>query len=132
MPSLPKISVVTPSFNSATTLRETIESVRTQEYPALEHWVVDGGSKDTTLDILKSYPHLRWVSEKDEGHYHAMDKGTRAASGEIVAVLNADDCYRPGVISQVAQAFEKRFGPALTGRREREHRRLRANCKQLR
>jgi len=105
MPSLPKISVVTPSFNSATTLRETIESVRTQEYPALEHWVVDGGSKDTTLDILKSYPHLRWVSEKDEGHYHAMNKGVEWSTGEVVIILNADDCFRPGVLRKVGEAF---------------------------
>ena len=57
--------------------------------------------------ILKSYPRLIWVSEKDDGHYHAMDKGTRMASGDVVAILNADDCYRPGVLSEVAAAFEK-------------------------
>src|SRR5271169_3251465 len=86
-----KISVVTPCFNSIHTLRETIESVARQDYPHVEHLVVDGSSTDGTLDILRSHPHLNWVSEKDEGHYHAMDKGTRLASGEVVAILNADD-----------------------------------------
>jgi glycosyltransferase involved in cell wall biosynthesis len=103
----PKISVVTPCFNSIHTLRETIDSVAAQDYPRVEHLVMDGGSTDGTLDVLRSYPHLNWVSEKDEGHYHAMDKGTRMASGEVVAILNADDCYRPGVLGKVAAAFEQ-------------------------
>ena len=103
-----KISIVTPSFNSIHTIRATLDSVATQSYPHVEHIVVDGGSTDGTLDVLKDYPRLIWVSEKDEGHYHAMDKGTRMASGEVVAILNADDCYRPGVLAQVAGAFEKR------------------------
>ena len=103
-----KISIVTPSFNSIHTIRATLDSVATQSYPHVEHIVVDGGSTDGTLDVLKDYPRLIWVSEKDEGHYHAMDKGTRMASGHVVAILNADDCYRPGVLAQVAAAFEKR------------------------
>ena len=74
---------------------------------AVEHLVVDGGSTDGTVELLKSCPRLIWVSEKDDGHYHAMDKGTRMAAGEVVAILNADDCYRPGVLSQIAAAFEK-------------------------
>ena len=103
-----KTSIVTPSFNSIHTIRATLDSVATQSYPHVEHIVVDGGSTDGTLDVLKDYPRLIWVSEKDEGHYHAMDKGTRMASGRVVAILNADDCYRPGVLAQVAAAFEKR------------------------
>ncbi|MDI9371864.1 MAG: glycosyltransferase family 2 protein, partial [Verrucomicrobiota bacterium] len=106
MPSPLKISVVTPSFNSIHTIRATIESVAQQDYPHVEHLVMDGGSTDGTLEILKAYPRLLWVSEKDEGHYHAMDKGTRQASGDVVAILNADDCYRPGVLREVAAAFE--------------------------
>lgn len=100
-----KISIVTPSFNSARTIRATLESVATQDYPEVEHIVVDGGSTDGTLDILRQFPRVRWVSEKDQGHYHAMDKGTRMASGEAVAILNADDCYRPGVLGEVARQF---------------------------
>src|SRR5262245_41431170 len=105
---LPKISIVTPSFNSAHTIRFTLESVATQDYSNVEHIVVDGGSTDGTLDILKEYPRLLSVSEKDEGHYHAMDKGSLMATGDVVAILNADDCYRPGVLRQVAAAFDKR------------------------
>jgi len=103
----PKITIVTPSFNSIHTIKATLDSVASQDYPHVEHIVVDGGSTDGTLDILRSYPRLVWVSEKDDGHYHAMDKGTRMASGEAVAILNADDCYLPGVLSEVAVAFEK-------------------------
>lgn len=105
MSALPKISVVTPSFNSIHTLRETIESVRTQDYPNWEHIVMDGGSKDGTVEVLKEYPHLIWVSEKDEGHYHAMNKGIERATGDIINILNADDCYRPGTLRAVGEAF---------------------------
>ena len=95
MLALPKISVITPSFNSIHTIRETIESVRQQDYPAVEHVVIDGGSTDGTVELLREYPHLRWVSEKDDRHYHAMNKGIAAATGEIVEILNSDDCLRP-------------------------------------
>jgi glycosyltransferase involved in cell wall biosynthesis len=105
MSRLPKISIVTPSFNSIHTIRATIASVAGQDYPNVEHIVVDGGSTDGTLDVLKQSPRLTWVSEKDEGHYHAMDKGSRMATGDVVAILNADDCYRPGVLAQVGAAF---------------------------
>lgn len=105
METLPKLSIVTPTFNSIHTLRETIESVRTQQYPALEHLVIDGGSTDGTLELIKSYPHLKWVSEKDEGHYHAMNKGIQLASGEAVAILNADDCYCDGILKKIGVAL---------------------------
>jgi glycosyltransferase involved in cell wall biosynthesis len=107
MMTFPKISIVTPTFNSAPTLRETIESVLAQDYKNWEHLVMDGESKDGTLDILQSYPHLQWISEKDKGHYHAMNKGIERASGDIVAILNGDDCYRPEALSKVATAFER-------------------------
>jgi glycosyltransferase involved in cell wall biosynthesis len=104
--SLPRLSVITPSFNSAKTIRETIASVVNQNYPRLEHLVVDGGSTDGTQAILRDYPHLRWVSEQDEGHYHAMNKGLQLCQGEVVAILNADDCYRAGALRQVGEAFQ--------------------------
>ncbi|HEY0552579.1 MAG TPA: glycosyltransferase family 2 protein [Verrucomicrobiae bacterium] len=107
MATFPKISIITPSFNSIHTIRETIESVRQQGYPHLEHIVVDGGSNDGTLGVLKEYPHLYWISEKDEGHYDAMNKGIRMAAGEIVNILNADDCFRPGALAAVGGAFEE-------------------------
>jgi glycosyltransferase involved in cell wall biosynthesis len=107
MPLLPKISIVTPTFNGIVTLRETIESVRAQDYKNWEHIIIDGGSTDGTVDLLRSYPHLQWISEKDQGHYHAMNKGIERASGEIIAILNADDCYREGALRRVAEAFAK-------------------------
>jgi glycosyltransferase involved in cell wall biosynthesis len=107
MSNLPKISVVTPTFNSIHTIRETLVSVATQNYPHVEHIVMDGGSKDGTIDVLKDFPRVIWASEKDEGHYHAMHKGTLKATGEVVAILNSDDCYRPGVLAEVGAAFAK-------------------------
>lgn len=100
-----RISVITPSFNSVRTIRDTIESVRAQDCAVCEHIVVDGGSTDGTVDLLREYPHLRWVSEKDDGHYHAMNKGIAMATGEVVNILNADDCFRPNALTAVANAF---------------------------
>ena len=105
MPENPRISVVTPSFNGATTIRETIQSVLRQGYPAVEHIVMDGGSTDGTLEILKEYPHLLWTSGKDEGHFDAMNKGIARASGEWIVILNADDCFRAGAFQSVAAAW---------------------------
>ena len=102
MPVPVKISVVTPSFNSVHTIRETLESVARQDYPHVEHLVIDGGSTDGTLEIVKEFPNIRWVSEKDEGHYHAMNKGIEMTTGEAVAILNADDCYTEGTLRKVA------------------------------
>lgn len=100
-----KITVVTPCFNAENTIRETLESVARQDHPHVEHIVMDGGSKDRTVEIIKEFPHIKWRSEKDEGHYHAMNKGIAEATGEAVAILNADDCYCPGILSKVAAAF---------------------------
>jgi glycosyltransferase involved in cell wall biosynthesis len=86
-------------------LRETIESVLAQDYKNWEHIVIDGGSTDGTVDLLRGYRHLQWISENDQGHYHAMNKGIERASGDIVAILNADDCYREGALRRVAEAF---------------------------
>lgn len=101
-----KISVITPCFNSEATLRETLESVRSQKGVELEHVVFDGGSTDGTLAILKEFPHVQWVSEKDEGHYHAMNKGIAKATGDLIVILNADDCFREGALAAVHAAFE--------------------------
>jgi len=101
----PRISVVTPSFNSATTIRETIESVATQDHKNWEHIVVDGGSTDGTVDILRSHSHVIWTSEKDEGHYDAMNKGILRAKGDAVVILNADDYFRSRALRQMAEAL---------------------------
>ncbi|HOQ68999.1 MAG TPA: glycosyltransferase family 2 protein [Anaerolineaceae bacterium] len=97
--NLPTVSIVTPCYNAARFIRETIESVRGQPYPHLEHIVIDGGSTDGTLDILKAYPHLRWVSAPDRGQSHALNKGFAMARGELIGWLNADDTYAPGAVS---------------------------------
>jgi glycosyltransferase involved in cell wall biosynthesis len=102
-----KISIVTPSFNSENTIRESIESVRAQSYKNWEHLVMDGGSKDSTLSILQEYKHLMWISEKDEGHYHAMNKGIAKATGDLIVILNSDDCFRPEAFQAVVNAFQQ-------------------------
>src|SRR5215213_8585775 len=105
MGQLPKISVITACYNSAHTIRETIESVLKQNYSHLEHIVIDGGSTDATLGIIKEHPHVILASEKDEGVYDAMNKGIRRATGEIVVMLNSDDCFCEGVLAKVGLAF---------------------------
>lgn len=107
MSTSPTISIVTPTLNGERTLRDTIESVLAQDYTNWEHIVLDGGSTDGTVALLRSYPHLRWSSEPDKGHYHAMNKGIERARGEIIGILNADDCYCEGALSSVARAFEQ-------------------------
>jgi glycosyltransferase involved in cell wall biosynthesis len=106
-----KISIVTISFNSVQTIRDTIESVLSQTYPNLEYIIVDGASTDGTVDVIKDYENrfngkLRWVSEPDSGLYDAMNKGIRMATGDIVGILNSDDFYhRPDSIEVIANAF---------------------------
>lgn len=97
-----KISIVTPSFNSAKFIEDAIVSVLSQSYDNFEHIIIDGGSTDRTLDILKKYSHLIWVSEADKGQSDALNKGFRMAQGEIVGWLNADDYYLPGTLTKVA------------------------------
>jgi glycosyltransferase involved in cell wall biosynthesis len=98
--SLPFVSIITPAYNAMPFLKTTIESVLNQEYPNLEHIVFDGGSKDNSVEILKSYSHLTWVSEKDRGQSHALNKGFAIAKGEIIGWLNADDTYTLGAINK--------------------------------
>ena len=112
-----RITIVTPAFNARPTIEETLASVRAQDHPDVEHIVVDGGSTDGTVDILRATEGVRWVSEPDRGLAHAMNKGIAMASGEVVGELNADDRYRPGALRAVAAAFTCRPGVEwLTGR----------------
>lgn len=90
-----KISIITVSFNSRQTIEDTIESVFEQDYENLEHIIIDGGSNDGTLEVLKKHSnkiHL-WVSEKDDGIYDAMNKGILMCNGDVVGILNSDDVY---------------------------------------
>lgn len=93
-----KISVITVTFNSGKTVRYTIESVLKQEYSDYEYLVIDGGSKDNTIDIIKEYEpkfggRMKWVSERDKGMYDAINKGIRMATGDVVGIINSDDFY---------------------------------------
>lgn len=109
----PKISVVTVSFNHAEFIRDNIESVLAQNYPNFEHIIVDGGSTDGTVDILKEYPHLLWTSEPDNGQTDALNRGFSKASGDIIAWLNSDDWYPPEIFHDVAKELE--HYPVLLG-----------------
>ena len=105
--SLPRISIVTPSFNQAQFIEQTICSVLDQGYSNLEYFVEDGGSTDGTVEILKKYEkHLTgWVSEKDRGQTHAINKGFAKSTGDICAYINSDDWYLPGALRAVGEHF---------------------------
>lgn len=103
----PRISIVTPSFNQAQYLEETIRSVLLQGYPNLEYIIIDGGSTDGSVEIIKRYePWLTyWVSEPDRGQSHAINKGVKKSSGEIIAWINSDDYYSENAFSIIASKF---------------------------
>lgn len=103
-----KISVITATYNSAATIGDTLQSVKDQDYPAIEHLIIDGASSDDTLSIVSRYPHVaRVISEKDNGIYDAMNKGVALATGEVIAILNSDDVYyHHRVLSLVMKAFD--------------------------
>lgn len=103
-----KLSIITATYNSAATLHDTLDCVQQQDYADIEHIIVDGGSTDNTLDIVKGFAHItKIVSEKDNGIYDAMNKGIAMATGDIIAILNSDDVYAsPNVLSLVVKAFE--------------------------
>jgi glycosyltransferase involved in cell wall biosynthesis len=103
-----KISLITVSYNSAETIQTTLDSVAAQGYSDLEYIIVDGGSKDTTLDIVGRYPDLvtACISEPDQGIYDAMNKGVRCATGDVIGILNSDDFYlNDHVLYEVAGLF---------------------------
>jgi glycosyltransferase involved in cell wall biosynthesis len=103
----PLVSIVTPSLNQAEFIGETIASVLAQDYPYLEYLVIDGGSTDGTLDVLRSQgPEVLWVSEPDKGQTHAINKGFRQARGEILAWLDADNLYMPSAVSTAVRFLD--------------------------
>lgn len=104
-----KISIITPSYNSAKTIARTINSVIAQDYPNLEYLIIDGGSTDDTAKIVTSYQdkiNINFISETDNGIYDAMNKGIKMASGDIIGILNSDDFFSDNdILSTVANAF---------------------------
>ena len=105
-----KISVITVCRNSAATIEQTIRSVLGQTYPDIEYIIIDGGSTDGTLDIIRHYEDRieKWVSEPDGGLYDAMNKGIRMATGDIIGIINSDDWYAPGTVTAAVRAFGER------------------------
>lgn len=105
------ISIVTPTYNSEEYLETCILSIKNQRFSDYEHIIVDGGSSDKTIEIIKKYEGtypMRWISEKDEGMYDAISKGFKMAKGDIFCWLNSDDIYMPWTLEIVAQAFQKK------------------------
>jgi glycosyltransferase involved in cell wall biosynthesis len=106
--SQPKVSIVTIAYNSADTIGATLQSVANQDYPNIEHIIIDGLSKDNTVAIAKQYPHIvKIVSEQDYGLYDAMNKGIRHATGDIIGIINSDDFFNSNtVVSEVVAKME--------------------------
>src|SRR5258708_1539817 len=104
----PKLSIVTPSYNQGQFLEETILSVLDQKYANLEYIIIDGGSTDESVEIIRRYAkHLAfWVSEKDRGQVHAINKGIAKTTGDIFGFINSDDVYLPGAFNTVVDHFE--------------------------
>lgn len=111
------ISIITPTYNSAETVKDTLASVAMQKNVEVEHIIVDGLSKDSTIELVRSFPHVARVdSEKDSGIYDAMNKGIRRANGEIVGILNSDDLYaHADVLRKVSELFKDESIDAVYG-----------------
>ena len=109
MIEFPKISIVTPSFNQGQFIEATILSVLEQNYPNLEYIIIDGGSSDNTIDVIKKYEHhlTFWVSEKDKGQAYAINKGLVHCTGQIFNWLNSDDYLEPGALHKISSAFSE-------------------------
>lgn len=108
IPFMPLVSIITPSYNQGNFIRRTIESVLNQSYPNIEYWVIDGGSKDNTISILKEYenePRFHWLSEPDLGQGDAVNKGWKLSKGDILGWLNSDDTYFEGAVQTQVEAL---------------------------
>lgn len=112
-----KVSIITATFNSAATIRDTLNSINNQSYKNIEHLIIDGQSKDDTLEIVKEFQHVsKILSEPDKGIYDAMNKGIKMATGEIIAILNSDDFYaHENVIQDIVNIFQSENMQSLYG-----------------
>lgn len=108
----PKISIITITYNSAKTVEETIKSVVSQDYPNLEYLIIDGGSKDNTLEIVERYRDKisLVISEPDKGISDAFNKGIKYATGEIIGIINSDDLLMPGALEKISESYEPGVG----------------------
>ncbi len=110
-PNSTLVSIITPSYNQGQFIRETIESVLGQDYPDIEYWVIDGGSTDDTVAILRDYEHdprFHWISERDSGQTEAINKGWARCHGDVLCWLNSDDCYTsPGAVSTQLEVLQR-------------------------
>ena len=116
----PKISIITPCLNSEKTIRDTMESVLHQTYKNIEYIIVDGGSEDRTLEIIHEYEHLfngrlKYISEKDNGIYDAMNKGIRQSKGKLIGIIGSDDYYETDAVEKVAAHMTKDVYQVLYG-----------------
>lgn len=103
-----KVSIITVSYNSEKFIQYCIDSVLNQSYSQIEHIIIDGNSIDDTLNIVKGYPHLKWLSESDKGIYDAINKGINLSKGNIIGILNSDDFFSDDdVIARVVKSFEE-------------------------
>jgi glycosyltransferase involved in cell wall biosynthesis len=106
-----KVSIITVSFNSAKTIADTIESVLSQDFPEIEYIIIDGNSSDDTVKIIRQYENRisKWISEKDQGMYDAMNKGIAMATGDVIGILNSDDAYMNShVISEMMKLLQEK------------------------
>ena len=116
-----KVSIITAVYNAEKTIGNTIESILEQTYTNIEYIIIDGGSKDKTIDIIKEFEpkfqgRLKWISERDKGIYDAMNKGIRMATGDIIGILNSDDFFTSDdVILTVNETFERYNPDAIYG-----------------
>ena len=116
-----RITIITATYNSAATIEDTLKSVLAQTYDEIDYIVVDGGSKDGTMDVVRSYEpafggRMRWVSEKDDGIYDAMNKGIRMAQGDIIGIINSDDYFTStDVLERMVRAFDDEDVSAVYG-----------------
>jgi glycosyltransferase involved in cell wall biosynthesis len=110
-----RFTILTPSYNRASLLPEALASMRTQDYPNVEHWILDGGSTDETARLLARHEHLRVLSEPDKGYADALNKGLARATGDVIGILNTDDLLPPGTLTVVARAFAMADCDIVTG-----------------
>ncbi len=112
-----KVSIITTSYNSGHTIKDTLMSVAKQDHPDIEHLIIDGGSRDETLDVVSRFNHVKVVvSEKDNGIFHAMNKGLQLCSGDVICFLNSDDWYiSDQVISKVVRHMQHSYCKVVYG-----------------